>query len=167
MTADTTTAPRLRPITPADHAAVLALNHAHAHLLAPMTETRLRQLLGWTDRADVIDVGGTVAGFVLTFAPGTDYDSPNYREFTARYVDRFYYLDRIAIDPAFRRRGLASMVYDEVEAVAAGYGRLVLEVNLRPPNHQSLAFHRGRGFNRVGELGDSAKAVALLTKEMG
>ena len=34
----------------------------------------------------------------------------------------------------FRRRGLGGFVYDEVERVAAPYGRLALEVNLVPRN---------------------------------
>ncbi len=156
----------LRAIEPRDHTAVLALNAAHVDVLSPMGEDRLHELLALADRADVVDVDGAVAGFVMTFAPGTTYDSRHYVEFTRRYGSAFYYLDRVAIDTAFRRRGLASLVYDEIEGVAAPYSRLTLEVNAVPPNEASMAFHLARGFIEVGTLGDETKAVALLTKEL-
>ncbi len=158
----------LRPVEPRDHAAVLALNDLYVELLSPMDELRLRELLGMVDRADVVDVNGAVAGFVFTFGPGSAYDSANYREFSTRFDADFYYLDRIAIDESFRRRGLASFVYDEVERVAAPYSRLTLEVNTEPPNEASLAFHARRGYLQVGALAvEGDKAVALMSKELG
>ncbi len=145
---------------------MLALNATHVDALSPLDEIRLRELLGMVDRGDVVDVDGEVAGFVFTFAPGSGYDSPNYQAFTQRYGPDFYYLDRIAIDTAFQRRGLASLVYDEIERVAAPYSRLTLEVNTVPLNEGSMAFHVSRGFVQVGTRGDDAKAVALLSKEL-
>jgi len=146
---------------------VLRLNEAHVELLSPMDEPRLRQLLGWADRADVIVCDGQVAGFVLVFAPGTAYDSPNYRWFAARYGDGFHYLDRVVVDDRFRRRGLANAAYDVIEQGARGHGRLVLEVNVEPPNETSLAFHRARGYQEVGRLGEDGHVVALMAKPLG
>ena len=114
---DPLTGPVLRPIAPQDVAAVLELNALNVRALSDMDEDRLIQLHGWADRVDVIDVEGEVAGFVITFAPDTDYDSLNYRAFGERYASDFYYLDRIAIADPYRRRGLASFVYDELERV--------------------------------------------------
>ena len=144
----------LRPITPADHAEVLALNERHV------------ELLGLADRAAVIEHGGGFAGFVLTFRSGTAYDSVNYRWFTERYGD-FYYLDRVVVHESYRRLGLGSQVYDELEA----HGRqlasvLALEVNLDPPNDASLAFHRGRGYTRVGEQEAGGHVVELMVKRL-
>ena len=158
--------PVLRPITEADHARVLALNEHNVEALAPMDEARLRRLVGLADRFDVLEVEGAVAGFVVTFAAGTTYDSENYRWFAERYGDRFYYLDRIVLDDAFRRRGLGTFVYDEMETVAKGFGRLALEVNLLPRNDVSLAFHTGRGYREVGRLGDDSKLVSLMEKPL-
>jgi uncharacterized protein len=158
----------LRPIHPADHAAVLELNARNVELLAPMGEQRLQQLLGWTDRADVIESGtvpGEVAGFVFTFAAGTAYDSANYRWFSESFED-FYYLDRIVLADAHRRLGLGRQVYDELEQVAAQHGRMVLEVNLEPANEPSLAFHRSRGYVDVAELGEPGKRVVLMEKKL-
>ena len=154
----------LRPMTDADVPAVLQLNADHVELLAPMDGERLALLRGWASRADVIQCDGETAGFVLVFGPGTDYDSENYRWFTERFDDRFDYLDRIVIDDRFRRRGLASAVYDEIEAAAVARGRLVLEVNVDPPNEPSLAFHRRRGFEEVGRLGPTGHRVSLMVR---
>jgi uncharacterized protein len=138
--------PMLRPITPADRAAVLAWNDAHVDLLSPLDEDRLTELMDLADQACVIVHEGRDVGFVLTFAAGSPYDSPNYLWFTERYP-AFVYLDRVVVDPSVRRAGIASRVYDDLEAQAALTAPvLCLEVNLEPPNEPSLAFHRRRGY---------------------
>jgi predicted GNAT superfamily acetyltransferase len=156
--------PSLRPATDADAAAILALNERNVVKLAPMDAARLDQLRELADRVDVVDVDGAFGGFVITFGPGTTYDSDNYRWFTDRHGDGFYYLDRIVLHEDFRRRGLGGFVYDEVEAIARKHGRMALEVNLVPPNDASLAFHRSRGYVEVGRLGDEDHLVSLLEK---
>jgi uncharacterized protein len=158
--------PSLRPITEPDYDHVLALNERNVEALAPMDRDRLVELTGPADRFDVIEIDGEFGGFVVTFAAGTAYDSENYRWFTERYGDRFYYLDRIVLDDRFRRRGLGTFVYDEVEQVAAKYDRLALEVNLLPRNDVSLAFHARRGFVEVGRLGDDTHLVSLMEKDL-
>lgn len=158
--------PALRPIADGDVGTILTLNERDVDLLAPLDAARLTQLRGWADRADVIDVDGTVAGFVVTFGPGTDYDSANYAWFTERFGDRFYYLDRIVISEDFRRQGLGRFVYDALEAVAVPYGRMALEVNVEPPNDGSLAFHGTRGYVELGRRGDPGHVVGLMTKEL-
>jgi predicted GNAT superfamily acetyltransferase len=156
----------LRPMTDDDVSRVLRLNADHVELLSELDGARLRQLRAWATRADVIVCDGELAGFVLVFGPGTAYDSANYRWFGATYGDAFDYLDRIVVDDRFRRRGLAGAVYDEVEAAATQRGRLTLEVNVDPPNLPSLAFHRGRGYEEVGRLGEPGHAVSLMAKRL-
>jgi predicted GNAT superfamily acetyltransferase len=166
MSTSSPVTPLLRPIAEDDVPDVLALNEANVELLAPMDAARLAELQAWAIRADVIDVGGAFAGFVITMGPGSDYDSPNYRWFAQRYGSGFHYLDRIVLDDAFRRLGLATAVYEVVEADAAAAGRLTLEVNAEPPNPASLAFHAGRGYAEVGRLGGPGKTVALMAKHL-
>ena len=156
----------LRPARPEDDTAVLALNLAEQSLLAPMDAERLDYLRSRADRFDVIEVDGAPAGFVVTMAPGSDYDSPNHQWFRERFGQHFYYLDRIALSPSVRRRGVARQVYDQLEPVASAYGRMALEVNLVPPNTGSLAFHAARGDAEVGRLGDDEHLVVMLTKEL-
>ena len=134
--------------------------------LSPMGEERCHELRGLADRFDVIEVDGRFAGFVVTFAPGTGYDSENYRWFGDRFGDRFYYLDRVVLVEELRRQGVAGLVYDELESAAAAYDRLVLEVNLVPENPASLAFHRRRGYAEVGRLGDEEHLVSLMARSL-
>ena len=157
--------PDLRPLRETDVADVLALNEANVEHLSPLDESRLHELSATADRFDVIDLDGAFAGFVITFADGVDYDSANYRWFGARHR-RFYYLDRIVLHEQFRRSGLGTFVYDELERVATPYGRLTLEVNLVPPNQPSLAFHARRGFVEVGRTGDEDHLLSMLEKQL-
>lgn len=153
----------LRPLIEADHDFVLDLNHRHVEKLSPLDVHRLRDLIDWSDRADLIEVDGAPAGFVITMAAGTTYDSENYRWYADHYDD-FYYLDRVVIAPEFRRTGAASAAYDELEASATPHGRMLLEVNLEPPNEASLAFHHRRGYRELHRLGEPGHVVTLLGK---
>ena len=159
----------LRPLTPADHPAVLELNERNVELLAPLDEPRLAQLVDWSDTAAALEVDGAFAGFVLTFAAGSAYDGENFAWFSERYPD-FTYLDRVVIHEDFRRRGLGTRAYDELEG-ACGRTLFTLEVNIEPPNEPSLAFHRARGFVEVGRRpfahpgGDHA--VTMMVKRLG
>lgn len=74
-------------------------------------------------------------------------------------------LQRIAVDPAHRRHGLASALLDAVTADAAGEGadRLLLEV--REDNAGARAFYAARGFVEIDRrrryYRDGATAVVL------
>ena len=155
----------LRPIVDADLADVLALNHRHVELLSPLDEPRLRALLQEAETAAVIEVDGSAAGFVVTFGAGSAYDGENFAWF-ARHFDDFCYLDRVVLHEDFRRRGLATRVYDELEATC-GRPVFTLEVNLDPPNEPSLAFHRARGFVEVGQRVSGGHLVSMLAKTLG
>jgi predicted GNAT superfamily acetyltransferase len=157
-------APTLRPLTPADAPIVLAINEASVHHLAPLDEDEYRWFLDAAALAWGAEVDGELAGFVFVLEPGAAYASRNYAWFSEHY-DAFVYLDRVAIDVRARRRGVGTVIYDAVEAHAATLGvPLLLEVNIDPPNHPSLAFHASRGFAEVGTLAhdEGTKVVRLL-----
>ncbi len=154
----------LRPVTAADHGDVLDLNQRHVELLSPLDEARLTALLAVAENASVIDADGAFAGFVITFAAGSAYDGENFAWFSERYND-FCYLDRVVIHEDFRRRGLGSAVYDELES-ACGRSLFALEVNLDPPNIASLAFHRARGYTEVGQRLSGGHLVSMLTMSL-
>jgi predicted GNAT superfamily acetyltransferase len=156
----------VRELTPADWPRVLELNLASVQALSELDEQRLRWILSLAHRSLVVEDDGEVVAFALAIASGTDYDSDNYRWFTARY-ERFLYLDRIAVEESLRRRGVGAQLYDAMEAAAASFGRMVCEVNLLPRNDVSLAFHAARGYGEVGQLAHGEeKLVSLLSKEL-
>jgi predicted GNAT superfamily acetyltransferase len=154
----------LRPITPGDHADVLALNERNVELLSPLDESRLAELTRVATSADVIDVEGGFAGFVLTFGSGSAYDGENFGWFSERYAN-FCYLDRVVVHEDFRRRGLGTVVYDQLEA-SCGRPLFALEVNLDPPNVASLQFHRARGFVEVGQRVSGGHRVSMMVKQL-
>lgn len=105
----------------------------------------------------------------MAFDEGADYDSPNYLWFRARH-SRFVYVDRVAVDRAMRKRGLAQLLYEDLFRCAAGAGhdRIVCEVNSDPPNPASDAFHEALGFTEVGHaaIHGGAKTVRYLSRSL-
>jgi predicted GNAT superfamily acetyltransferase len=149
-----------------DVEAVLRLNEESVAMLAPMDADRLTLLRSFVSHALIVEAESAIAGFALAFAPGTAYDSINYAWHAERFAD-FLYLDRIAVSHAFRRRGVASLLYDEMEDRAGRHGRMVLEVNSRPPNEPSLAFHRRRGYREIGHLVQAdGKETVMMEKPL-
>ena len=130
---------------------ILALNAASVHFLSPLTPERLAHLHAHAAYHKVVQHDGRVLAFLLAFAPGAPYDSVNYRWFDARYDD-FLYVDRIVVAEAARGLGLASRLYRDLfeHARTHGYGRVVCEFDVDPPNPASERFHRGFGFTEVG-----------------
>ncbi|MFY9913066.1 MAG: GNAT family N-acetyltransferase [Nocardioidaceae bacterium] len=141
----------IRPIDEGDVGAVLGLNAESVWALSPLDETGLERHRAQAAYVLVVELDAIVAGFAIAYAPGAAYESINYA-WHGRRFDDFLYLDRIAVSSAFRRRGIASALYDELEANAKERGRMVCEVNSDPPNLESLAFHASRGYVELGHL---------------
>jgi uncharacterized protein len=166
---------RIRPWLAEDLPAVAALNAAEVPRLGPLDDDELARHAARCDLAVVATTQeGELAGFLLALGAGHDYASVNYRWFAARDAALgagFLYVDRIAVAPPFRRRGVASALYDAVEEFAReeGSAEVTCEVNVRPPNPGSLAFHASRGFVEVGQQDTAGGAirVALLAKPLG
>jgi predicted GNAT superfamily acetyltransferase len=160
---------QVRPIDPSSSAEldrIVAINDAEVPAVGPLGRAQLEHLVGQSVQALVAcDDGGTIAGFCLVLAPGADYGSMNYRWFAERYDD-FVYLDRVAVAPEFRRRGVGTALYRAVEN-ATDAPWFTLEVNLRPRNDTSLTFHAHLGFVEVGQQEtDYGALVSLMAKPL-
>ncbi|ESQ83485.1 hypothetical protein AEAC466_12480 [Asticcacaulis sp. AC466] len=154
------------PIDPARLAKLHRLNQDHAEALSSLSPVALERLIGGAYLAATVDDGD---GLVVVCDQTTDYDSPNFLWFKARY-DRFVYVDRIVVSDARRGEGLARQLYDTVFAAARadGHSQVVCEVNYDPPNPGSDAFHDRLGFVEVGRavLADRGKGVRYLRREL-
>lgn len=159
---------QLRSYRADDLDAIHTINEAEVPAVGTVTREALARIADASTIALVAEIDAEIAGFCLVLPPGTDYGSSNYRWFADRYDD-FVYLDRIAIDPSRRRTGLGRALYGEVERLAVerrpGATHFALEVNVRPRNDVSLAFHAELGFEEVGRREtDYGALVSLMSK---
>ena len=141
----------IRPLADADVDAVLDLNESSVEAVSPLDSSTLATYRTMAAESLVAEVDGEVAAFAIAYRPGSRYESENYRWHAERFDD-FFYLDRIVVGSDYRRRGIATALYDAMEERARAHGRMVCEVNSDPPNVESLAFHRRRGYVDIGEL---------------
>ncbi len=172
----------LRAYQSADLDSVLRINEESVHFLAPMDEARLQLMMAWSARVRIADYNGAVAGFLITFEDGSDYDSLNYRWF-AEHLKRFVYIDRIVIDQSYRGKGIGQQIYsllanptpapapaaDRDTSSAAGSQPLWLaaEIDIEPRNDNSLAFHQLQGFVEVAtQSAGQGKQVSLQIKSI-
>lgn len=155
----------LRPVRDTDTAQLLLLNTAAVPAVNDLDADELRALIGIGHSALAVVADAepdTVLGFVILFAAGADYASENYRWFSGR-SDHFLYLDRIVVAAERRGLGLGALLYSAVFDTARIIGADVVfcEVNLRPPNPRSLAFHDRLGFTEIGRQSTKNDTVVV------
>ena len=100
-------------------------------------------------------------GFIFLYDEKTEYDSLNYLYFKSRY-QKFLYVDRIIIAGEHQKKGYGQQLYDFV-IDTPNPDIFCCEVNITPPNRQSLSFHQKYGFNEIGQQNVYNKVVSLLT----
>jgi hypothetical protein len=156
----------IRPARESDRPAILGLNHAADPRVFQLTRATLDDLL---QRATLTWVAATeqvVAGYLVALDSTAEYDGEEFNWFRAR-GQGFVYVDQIVVGTDFRGRGIGSALYAGLEGWARDLGSLALtcEVHLAPPNPESYAFHRRRGFTELDRLDTSdGRRVALLHK---
>ncbi|GAA2232397.1 GNAT family N-acetyltransferase [Herbiconiux moechotypicola] len=160
----------LRRLTHDDLPRLLELNHAAVPAVNDIDEREMADLVDLARLAvGVVDPAHpqSLLGFVLALPPGMEYESENYRWFSAR-SNSFVYVDRIVVADGHRGDGLGAVLYDAVVADAAreGVAEVFCEVNLEPPNPGSLRFHGRLGFAEVGRQSTKGGSVvvALLAR---
>lgn len=154
----------LRPVTPADYPAILALNLESEALMSPLDAERLAKLDRESAYHRVACDGDDIVAFLLAFHEGADYDSPNYVWFAERYPT-FLYVDRIAVAESHRGRKLGGQLYDDLFAFARehDFEQITCEFYIVPFNEASSRFHARYGFGEVGTqwVANGAKQVSL------
>lgn len=150
---------QIRPLEDGDLPTILTLNQSALEGVGSLDSARLERLLSWADQALLAHTDdGTIAGFVITVAPGTAYDSLNYRWFGQQLGDGFTYLDRIVVSAQHRRMGVASLLYDQIEAA------LPVALEIYDDNAVSLAFHAARGYRPTGQLEHGGHRNVMLVR---
>lgn len=132
------------------HAKILRMNGEFVHWLSPLDEDELSDLL---DLAHYKNQIHEAAGVLIGYAHNVDYDHKNLKWLRARF-DKFYYIDRIILSAETQGQGYGRQLYADFEAEARSLGlpRLVCEVNTKPNNPGSHAFHKALGFKPLGDV---------------
>ena len=160
----------IRNATTSDLETVLTLNesvvpHVNSITLADMQDF-LAKAVYFRLACDAAD---QVVAFLIGLDPDTKYHSPNFLWFCDHY-ENFAYVDRIAVAASAQRQGVAEALYGDFANVTRDWAQYICcEVNLRPQNPGSFAFHQRLDFVQVGTLesDNGAKKVALLLKKIG
>ena len=159
---------QVEDVTVTDLDEVLALNEASVPHVNSLARNDIRWFHENATYFRLVRCDGRLAGFLIGLGPDLDYQSPNYRYFCAKH-DMFGYVDRVAVTSESRRLGIASRLYEDYASTLRGYAPVMAcEVNLRPPNAGSLAYHERHGFVRVAsqETEGGCKEVALMEKRL-
>ena len=165
--------PELQSVAPAELSSgealaktLLALNNGHAAQLSWLEPERLEYLVKHAFLARRI---GNLDAFLLALDQDAPYDGPNFQWFCARYP-RFVYVDRIVVAPSAQGRGYARRLYQDLfeHAAQVGHQQGFCEVNMRPPNPESDAFHAALGFVEVGTASvyDGSRTVRYLARTL-
>ena len=147
---------------------ILALNEASVPAVNSLDPDQMRWFYDRAPYFRCVHAEDRLAGFLIGLGPGLDYASPNYRWFCTRH-ELFGYIDRVAVAKDFRRLGIGSMLYDDFSDTLRGQVPVMTcEVNIRPPNESSMAYHSQYGFVCVAtqETEGGAKEVALMEKTL-
>lgn len=138
------------PILKSHHAKILRMNKDFVHWLSPLDEGELSSLLELAHYKKQIH---EAQGVLIGYGHDVDYDHKNLKWLRAHF-DKFYYIDRIILSAAAQGKGYGRALYADFETQARSLGlpRLVCEVNTKPNNPGSHAFHKALGFKSLGDV---------------
>jgi len=137
-------------IRPEHFAQILRINEHFVHWLSPMDEDELKYVLSIATYKRQIDNG---QGVLIGYPHDADYPDHKNLIWLNNHAENFFYIDRIIIDAAAQGQGYGRLLYKDIEtfARARGYEALVCEVNTKPDNPGSHAFHNLFGFKAIGD----------------
>jgi predicted GNAT superfamily acetyltransferase len=156
----------IRKASEKDLKEILELNQAAVPHVSSLEMPDMEWYLQKADPFLVVEAEDDIAGFMIVLQSGLSYQSLNYRFFCGNFKD-FDYVDRIVINKKFHRRKMGSSLYEHLISISEK--RIITcEVNLIPPNPESLAFHKSLGFNKIAEqITDSGESkVAMMVKRL-
>ena len=152
------------PLTLSDLEAIRTINQENIPEVSDIESIeRLQQLIDWSSHVIVVR-DEVVAGFIILMREDQNYESPNYDFFNSK-KEPFLYVDRIAIQESYQRKGLGKLIYDKVIEIGKELDiNVTCEVNTVPRNTPSLAFHADFGFEEVGTKDYDDHSVVYLNK---
>ena len=155
----------IRALQISDSSSIWEINEQGLPGTGKVSEQEILDLLNYSSLSIGLFDSNSLLGFVICLPPKTAYGSLNYLWFNERYDD-FLYVDRIAVSTANRNQKIGSKLYQAVIDTASKLGvPIAAEVNLRPPNPDSVRFHQRHGFTEIGQFEHGQKAVIMMLKQ--
>ena len=155
----------IRALQISDSSLIWEINEQGLPGTGKVTEQEILDLLNYSSLSIGLYDSNSLLGFVICLPPKTAYGSLNYLWFNERYDD-FLYVDRIAVSTANRNQKIGSKLYQAVIDAASKLGvPVTAEVNLRPPNPDSVRFHQRHGFTEIGQFEHGQKAVIMMLRQ--
>ena len=156
----------LRAATRADAPSILSVNRDGVPGVGPLGLSDVERYLGISPFFRVAERAGVLVAYLIGLGSEADYDGEEFLWFRSRFPD-FVYVDQIAVAREARGAGAASAMYEDLERFAAGRGSplLTLEINLRPENRPSLAFHERHRFLEIDRLETTDGRLVSLRKK--
>jgi len=155
----------IRALQISDSSSIWEINEQGLPGTGKVSEQEILDLLNYSSLSIGLFDSNSLLGFVICLPPKTSYGSLNYLWFNERYDD-FLYVDRIAVSTANRNQKIGSKLYQAVTDTASKLGvPIAAEVNLRPPNPDSVRFHQRHGFTEIGQFEHGQKAVIMMLKQ--
>lgn len=159
----------IRDAERSDYPVICALNLAEVQHTSALDAERLATLANLSCYHKVACVNGSVAAFLLAMRDGAPYENENFAWFARRY-ERFVYVDRVVVSPAFKGMRIGSLLYEDLFRTARETGIPVVtcEYNIQPPNDASRLFHDKLGFREQGTqwVASGTKQVSLQAAEI-
>jgi predicted GNAT superfamily acetyltransferase len=152
-----------------DSAQVLAINLVCRPGVAPLDQQELSRLMSLPHEHLVAARGNELVGYLLAFQHDAPYDGEEFLAFRGLLTAPYLYVDQVAVAAGLRHSGIGRCLYQEISSVARrrGLGLLCCEVNIRPANQGSMAFHEQLGFSPVTRLATrDGREVQLMTKTL-
>ena len=145
---------------------VLEMNQAALPHVSEVEFSDMKRFLEQADPFLVIEEGEELAGFMIVLQKGLEYKSLNYKFFCNNY-SAFDYVDRIVIAERFRGRKFGSALYEHL-FTHSDKKMVTCEINLKPPNPDSMKFHEALGFSIVAEQAteQGKKKVAMMVRKL-
>lgn len=159
---------RIRAMASVDAPRVLCINASGRPGVAPLDPAEMARLLKLPNRHLVAADGDDSAlGYALAFDREAPYEGEEFLALRSAIAEPFIYIDQVAVAPGHEGRGLGRALYQELERIAGRHRIRVLccEVNTKPANPGSMAFHTRMGFEAFASLVVSdRREVRLLTR---
>tara|TARA_B100001113_G_C20952759_1_gene553858 strand:- start:48 stop:521 length:474 start_codon:yes stop_codon:yes gene_type:complete len=155
----------IRALQISDSSSIWEINEQGLPGTGKVSEQEILDLLNYSSFSIGLFDSNSLLGFVICLPPKTAYGSLNYLWFNERYDD-FLYVDRIAVSTANRNQKIGSKLYQAVIDAASKLGvPVTAEVNLRPPNPDSVRFHQRHGFTEIGQFEHGQKSVIMMLRQ--